>query len=253
MSIALRRQSRRARVVKGFLRGLVAPSAKMLVSIIVPTLNEEAHIVDNVRNLEQLSGEKEIIVVDGGSSDQTTTLVSAQNVRVLEASPGRGPQMHAGALASAGDILWFVHADTVPSLQALEEIRNSLQKDAVVGGNFGLAFDGPSRAARRLTAIYPLLRILGLCYGDSGIFVRREVYFKIGGFAPLPLFEDLDLLRRLRRVGKFIHLNCRMVASSRRFEQRNFALVWLHWTALQLLYWCGVSPNWLSRWYPHVR
>lgn len=239
--------------MKGFLRGLVAPSAKMLVSIIVPTLNEEAHIVDNVRNLEQLSGEKEIIVVDGGSSDQTTTLVSAQNVRVLEASPGRGPQMHAGALASAGDVLWFVHADTVPSLQALEEIRNSLQKDAVVGGNFGLVFDGPSRAARRLTAIYPLLRILGLCYGDSGIFVRREVYFKIGGFAPLPLFEDLDLLRRLRRVGKFIHLNCRMVASSRRFEQRNFALVWLHWTALQLLYWCGVSPNWLSRWYPHVR
>jgi len=225
----------------------------MRVSIIVPTLNEEALIAENIRNLQQLSGEKEIIVVDGGSTDQTITLVSAQNVRVLMASPGRGPQMHTGALASAGDVLWFVHADTIPSQHALEDIRNSLKKDSVVGGNFGLIFDGPSRAAKRLTAIYPLLRILGLCYGDSGIFVRREVYFQIGGFGPQALFEDLDLLRRLRRVGKFIHLSSRIVASSRRFEQRNFALVWMHWTTLQLLYWCRVSPNWLSRWYPHVR
>ena len=91
----------------------------MRVSIIVPTLNEEALIAENIRNLEQLSGEKEIIVVDGGSTDQTITLVSEQNVRVLGASPGRGPQMHAGALASAGDVLWFIHADILPSLHAL--------------------------------------------------------------------------------------------------------------------------------------
>src|SRR5262245_53531722 len=134
----------------------------MRVSIIIPTLNEEAHIVENIRNLAQLSGEKEIIVVDGGSTDQTVSLVSAQNVRVLKTSSGRGLQMHAGALASAGDVLWFVHADTIPPPSALDEIRNSLKKDVVVGGNFGLIFDGPSRAAKRLTAIYPLLRLLGL-------------------------------------------------------------------------------------------
>src|SRR5437879_859689 len=114
---------------------------KMRVSIIVPTLNEEAHIVENIRSLQQLSGEKEIIVVDGGSTDQTITLVSAQNVRVLEAPQGRGTQLHAGALASEGDALWFVHADTIPSLHALEDIRNSFKKDSVVGGNFGLIFD----------------------------------------------------------------------------------------------------------------
>ena len=139
------------------------------------TTNEEAHIVENIRSLQQLSGEKEIIVVDGGSTDETPKLVSAQNVRALETRRGRGPQMHAGALASMGDVLWFVHADTMPPLHALEDIRNSLRKDSVVGGNFGLTFDGPSRAAKRLTTVYPLLRILGLCYGDSGIFVRREV------------------------------------------------------------------------------
>lgn len=225
----------------------------MHVSIIVATLNEEAHIVRTIRSLQRLSGEKEIIVVDGGSTDQTVPLALAQNVLVLEAPLGRGPQMHVGALASTGDVLWFVHADTIPPPPALEHICKSLGTKSTVGGNFGLLFDGPSRAARQLTAIYPLLRILGLCYGDSGIFVRRDVYHQIGGFRSLPLFEDLDLLRRLRQVGRFVHLNCRIVTSSRRFEDRNFALVWLHWTILQLLYWCGVSPSWLSRWYPHAR
>jgi hypothetical protein len=124
-----------------------------------------------------------------------------------------------------------------------------LEDESVVGGNFGLLFDGSSRAARRLTAIYPFLRLLGLCYGDSGIFLRKNVYEQIGGFRPLTLFEDLDLLRRLRRAGRFVHLPCSLRTSSRRFEQRNFALMWLHWASLQLLYWCGVSPNLLARWY----
>ncbi len=98
-----------------------------------------------------------------------------------------------------------------------------------------------------------MLRILGLCYGDSGIFIRRDIYHRIGGFRALALFEDLDLLRRLRRAGRFVHLPAKIRTSSRRFEQRNFALVWLHWTALQVLYWCGISPNRLARWYRHVR
>ena len=225
----------------------------MRVSIIVPTLNEESHIVETIRSLQRLSSEKEIIVVDGGSTDQTASLACAQNVLVLEAPQGRGIQMHVGALESTGDVLWFLHADTIPPPHALEHIRKSLEARSSVGGNFGLLFDGPSRAARQLTAIYPLLRIIGLCYGDSGIFVRRDVYHQIGGFRSMSLFEDLDLLRRLRRVGRFVHLNCRIITSSRRFEQRNFALMWLHWTMLQLLYWCGVSPSWLSRWYPCVR
>jgi rSAM/selenodomain-associated transferase 2 len=225
----------------------------MLVSVIVPTLNEETCIVETIRCIERLSGEKEIIVVDGGSTDRTVALAFAQNARVLQAPQGRGPQMHTGALESKGDVLWFVHADTIPSPLAVEAIRKSLETKSTVGGNFSVLFDGPSRPARLLTVIYPLLRILGLCYGDSGIFVRRDVYHRIGGFRSLPLFEDLDLLRRLRKAGRFVHLNCKIVASSRRFEHRNFALMWLHWTILQMLYWSGVSPSWLSRCYPHIR
>jgi rSAM/selenodomain-associated transferase 2 len=225
----------------------------MRISIIVPALNEEACIAETLRSLRQLEGEKEIIVIDGGSSDETRSLARAQGVKVLTAPAGRGVQMHAGSLEATGGALWFVHADTIPPAHALNEICKHLQDPSIVGGNFGLIFDGPSRAAKRLTAIYPVLRILGLCYGDSGIFIRRDVYDQIGGFRALALFEDLDLLRRLRKAGVFVHLPSKLRTSSRRFEQRNFALVWLHWTALQVLYWCGISPNWLARWYRHVR
>ena len=161
--------------------------------------------------------------------------------------------MHAGTLEASGDVLWFVHADTVPPAHALADIERHLQDTSVAGGNFGLLFDGSSRAARQLTAIYPFLRSLGLCYGDSGIFIRRSVYEAIGGFRPLALFEDLDLLRRMRKAGRFVHVASRIRTSSRRFEKQNFAIMWLHWTTLQILYWCGVSPNWLARWYRHVR
>lgn len=225
----------------------------MFVSIIVPTLNEQAHIIATLNALHKLSGDKEILVVDGGSTDATVPLARSQGVTVFEAPRGRGPQMHAGALEAAGNVLWFIHADTLPPPTALNEIDRALQDERVIGGNFGLLFDGSSRAARQLTAIYPVLRLLGLCYGDSGIFVRKSAYERVGGFRALALFEDLDLLRRLRRIGKFAHLPCRIVTSSRRFEQRNFALVWLHWTGLQFLYWCGISPHVLARWYRHAR
>jgi rSAM/selenodomain-associated transferase 2 len=225
----------------------------MRISIIVPALNEQECITETLRSLQQLDGEKEIIVVDGGSSDKTRSLACAHGAQVLTSPPGRGVQMHAGALKATGDVLWFVHADTIPPAHALREIRTHLESPLIIGGNFGLVFDGTSRAARQLTAIYPMLRILGLCYGDSGIFIRREAYNRVGGFRALALFEDLDLLRRLRRAGRFVHLPCKILTSSRRFEQHNFALTWLHWTALQVLYWCGISPNWLARWYRHVR
>jgi len=221
----------------------------MLISIVVPALNEEAQIGATLDALERLQGEKEIIVVDGGSVDCTVERACSRNVRVIHSERGRGHQMHAGALTASGEALWFVHADTLPPRNALQQIEKALRNPGTVAGNFGLTFDGVSRAARLLTAIYPLLRFCGLCYGDSGIFVRRSLYEEIGGFKKLALFEDLDLLRRLRTAGRFEHLDCRIVTSSRRFEQRNFALMWLHWTTLQILYWLGCPPNWLARWY----
>jgi rSAM/selenodomain-associated transferase 2 len=220
-----------------------------MISIIVPTLNEAGQISSTLDSLEELHGEKEIIIVDGGSNDGTTELVRQRSVTLLHSPRGRGIQLHAGALYARGDVLWFVHADTRLPPYALHEILRAMSDAAITGGNFGLVFDGPSRAARQLTAIYPMLRLLNLCYGDSAMFVRRDAYQTVGGFRPYPLFEDLDLLRRVRKLGRFVHLDCRITTSSRRFENRNFAVMWMHWTALQVLYWAGVSPNLLARWY----
>jgi rSAM/selenodomain-associated transferase 2 len=217
-----------------------------MVSIIVPTLNEAAQLRATLEALQALEGEKEIIIVDGCSVDDTIRIAQESGAAVLRALPGRGAQQHAGALEARGDVLWFVHADTMPPRHALSDILSALRDPSVVG-------DGVSRAARQLTAIYPALRRLNLCYGDSGIFVRRSAYHAIGGFRSFALFEDLDLLKRLRRAGRFVHLKTRIITSSRRFENKNFALMWLHWTALQVLYWGGVPPNLLARWYRHAR
>jgi rSAM/selenodomain-associated transferase 2 len=224
-----------------------------MVSIIVPTLNESSQIRDTLQALQLLDGEKEILVVDGGSEDSTVAIAKDAGALVLESARGRGAQQHTGALQARGAILWFVHADTIPPTHALADIVEVLRDPTVAGGNFGLTFDGTSRAARQLTAIYSVLRWLNLCYGDSGIFVRRTIYDAIGGFRPFSLFEDLDLLKRLRRAGRFVNLKTCIVTSSRRFEKKNFALMWAHWTTLQLLYWGGVPPNLLARWYRHAR
>lgn len=199
-----------------------------------------------------LPGEKEIIVADGGSSDATVERASAAGARVIRCAPGRGPQMHAGALSSRGDVLWFLHADTHPCDAALPAIKRALSAPHVTAGNFALRFAGDTRAARQMTWIYPKLRLLGLCYGDSGIFVRRSVYEEIGGFGAYALFEDLDLVRRLKRRGGFVHLDECITTSSRRFEH-GYARVWMNWIALQVLFWAGVSPNRLARWYRYAR
>ena len=224
-----------------------------MVSIIVPTLNEEVAIGDTLKALFALEGEKEVIVCDGGSTDRTVDIAFELGAKVIGAERGRGTQMHAGVGAASGDVLWFVHADTLPPPHGLHEIVSALSDGRVAGGNFGLLFDGNTRAARQATFIYPLLRAVNCCYGDSGIFVRRDVYVATGGFQQLRIFEDLDLLRRIRKRGKFVHLKCRIVTSSRRFEHRNFWGMCAHWLSMQILYWCGVNPNWLARHYGDIR
>jgi cellulose synthase/poly-beta-1,6-N-acetylglucosamine synthase-like glycosyltransferase len=162
--------------------------------------------------------------------------------------------MHAGAGIARGDVLWFLHADTIPPPDAPAQILNALRRDPkIVGGNFAISFDGTRLAARFLTWLYPQLRKLGLCYGDSAIFVRASAYRAVGGFKPFPIFEDLDLVRRLKRRGRLVHLGAQVVTSSRRFEGRSFAFTFARWSFLQMLYWLGVNPHTLSRLYAPIR
>ena len=223
------------------------------LSVIIPALDEARFLGATLDAAARLGAGVEVIVVDGGSADGTREVARARGARVVEAERGRGAQMDAGARASSGEVLWFLHADTLAPADAVERIAEALSDPRAVGGNFRIRFDGGRAAARFLTWLYPRLRLLGLAYGDSGFFVRRAAYERAGGFRAFPIFEDLELLRALWKQGRFVQADAAVVTSSRRFEGRSFALTFARWSLLQALYWLGVSPHTLVRLYAHVR
>lgn len=220
------------------------------VSVIVPALNEEQSIGETLVALARMEGEVEVIVADGGSDDRTTEIARQLGARVVTSGRGRGTQMNNGARVARGDTLLFLHADTIVPTNAAVLINELMTQDAAaLGGTFSIRFDGESRPARFMTWLYPKLARLGLCYGDSGIFVRRHIYEEMGGFKPFPLFEDVDFIHRLKKQGRMVQLPLAVVTSSRRFQGQSFALTFARWSILQALYWLGVPPRALSRLY----
>lgn len=224
----------------------------MSISIIIPTLNEAAMIRELAADLAGLRGIAEVIVADGGSQDETVRLARECGLRVIEVPRGRGPQMNAAAKVATGNVLLFLHADTRLPDDAMVMVEAAIEDSKVCGGNFSLMFDGETREARLLTKLYPLLRLGGMCYGDSAIFVRRGVFEQLGGYRNYPIFEDCDLYRRMKRMGRFVRLDACATTSSRRFEGR-FVRTFALWAAMQMFYWLGAHPNWLNRLYKPLR
>jgi len=223
------------------------------LSIVIPALNEGHSIGATLDAIVRLSMHTEVIVVDGGSDDGTREIARARGAIVMASERGRGSQMHGGACVAQGDVLWFLHADTVVPADAADLIVKALHDPKVVAGNFELLFDGQTSAARFMTWLYPKLRRFGLSYGDSAIFVRRATYEQVGGFRPFPIFEDLDLIKRLRKLGAMVNLPTTVVTSSRRFEGRSFVVTFARWAGLQVLYWLGLPPSALGRLYAPIR
>jgi rSAM/selenodomain-associated transferase 2 len=221
----------------------------MLVSIIIPALNEARLIGQTLAALGDQSGPTELIVVDGGSVDATPLLASRQ-AHVLQSERGRAAQMNAGARTARGEALLFLHADTLLPPQALDLVRHCLSDPACEAGAFRLHFDRPTPLLRFYSAC-TRFNWPSICFGDRGLFVRRQVFEAIDGFAPLPIFEDLDLIDRLYRRGGFCFLDEAVTTAARRFEQagpfrqqlRNLLL----WSGYRL----GLSPARLARHYAY--
>lgn len=231
--------------------GNYAPS----VSIIVPVYNEERALPGLFTQLYPLRDAAEIIFVDGGSVDATRSLVADAGFGLVEASRGRGSQLNAGARVATGDVLFFVHADSILPSDPLGEIRRALRRRRV--GCFGLKFR-PSSALLRICQALSNYRcfVRRIMFGDQGIFIERELFFEIGGFPELPLMEDYQLSLNLRargeRPGATRH---RIITSSRRYgttaasELRTMALM----IRLRRLYRRGVPPDELARLYGEAR
>lgn len=192
----------------------------MRLSVVIPTWCEERLVADAVRAARQLADE--VIVADPGSPDRTRARARSAGARVIDAPRGRGPQLQAGAEVATGDVLLFLHADVRLAAGARAAIDAALSDPATGGGNFRLRFVPETPAARLFTTANDLRRrLLNIYYGDSAIFVRTDVFHALGGYRPLPIFEDYDLVQRLERAGLTRYItDVTAEASARRFAHR---------------------------------
>jgi rSAM/selenodomain-associated transferase 2 len=194
-------------------------SGRSLISIIIPTLNESAAI-GRLLNYLGRSEHIERIVVDGGSRDQTRDIAVREDARVLKVAGGRALQQNAGAAVARGRILLFLHADTLPPEGYADRICTALDRPSTLAGAFRFKTDD-SRAIMRLVEWVTNIRstIFQMPYGDQGIFMEKRVFDEVGGFLPLPIMEDFELMRRLSSRGRIVTLSDAAVTSARRWQR----------------------------------
>lgn len=222
----------------------------MIVSIIVPVLNEGSTIQSFLKCLREQTREVEIIVVDGGSRDGTFELARAYCDQCLRASRGRAVQMNIGAAASSGDILWFLHADTEVPANCIPKIIGVVRDPEIVGGFFRIRIPS-TRFVYRLTdsLSHHAGVLLGMRFGDHGFFCRRTAFREIGGFPEIPLMEDAEFFRKLRRRGQIAIISSRLITSPRRYEQIGPWRLTMTYGLLALLYFLRLPIPMLVRVY----
>jgi rSAM/selenodomain-associated transferase 2 len=228
-----------------------------MISVIIPTLNAERTLVHSLAALVPAVVEgivQEAIVVDGGSTDDTRAIAEAAGTHLIEAPVGRGSQLEAGASHARGDWMLFLHADTVlepgwavEAQSFMERIGEGRRPQAAAFFHFALDDDGlMPRFVERLVGLR--CHLLALPYGDQGLLISRNLYNRLGGFRPLPLMEDVDLVRRLKR-SEIVMLKSRAVTSGERYRREGYLARSLRNLGCILLYYLRVPPRVLARLY----
>jgi rSAM/selenodomain-associated transferase 2 len=235
----------------------------MKITSIIVAYNEEKLVPSIVGELKKQEYEDahEIILTDGGSSDNTVSLAKNAGIQVVMGKKGKALQMNEAAKTATGDILFFIHADMELQSKTLTHIRQHILEGYEAGG-FSNVFTEHNQKIKAL-GTWMNFRFFdkreqsdrGIFYGDNGIFVKREVFEKLGGFANIPIMEDYDLSLRLKKNGyRTIKIETPKIhVSPRRHTKAGFFKTRFQWVMIRKLYKIGVSPNWLAKWYGDVR
>jgi len=232
-----------------------------MISIIIPTLNEEIIIESTLNNLRMHTQNTphEIIVSDGGSCDKTVA-IAEKLALVVKSEKGKAIQLNEGAKRAAGDILFFVQADTTIPQGALDTIESKIYMKGYDGGGFSNVFSEYNKKIKTLGRVLNFKIFTNdhqgnlIFFGDNGIFCKREVFDRLGGFNLIPIMEDYDFSKRMRDRFKVVRiLDPKLIMSSRRFVKDGFVKTRLLWIIIKRLYQLGVSPHILAKLYKDVR
>jgi rSAM/selenodomain-associated transferase 2 len=225
------------------------PSEKPLISIIIPTLNEAENLGTTLANAQKGKG-VEIVVVDGGSSDDTDGLAKSFGIRLLVTAAGRANQANAGALVAEGNILLFLHADTRLPEGFDRDIQGVLAKPSTVAGAFKLAIEGAGMGLRIIEKLANFrARFMQMPYGDQAIFLKADLFRSLGGFPDMPIMEDFVLMQRLRREGRIAIAPAAVTTSARRWLELGVLKTTLINQVVLVAYFLGINPARLARWY----
>jgi len=222
-----------------------------MISVIIPTLNESMNISSCIEAIQSETADLEIIVADGGSLDSTKDIAAGyQGVIIIDSEKGRGLQMNKAASASSGDILLFLHADTVIEQGWSHNILSTFENPSVIGGAFTFAVNNKAWKYRLVEAWVKMrCALFQLPYGDQAIFIRKTFFEMLKGYRDIPIMEDVDLIDRMRKVGKIRILHRKAFTSERRWAIKGLIKTAAVNQILMILYKLGVSPERLSEFY----
>lgn len=219
------------------------------ISVIIPVLNEAKTIKNVLLNLQNYS-ELEVIVVDGGSEDETVAIAESFGYKVLTSPRGRSIQMNAGAAIATGSILLFLHGDTILPANFPTMIVTTIEKPGIVGGAFELAIDAKIRGIRFVEKMVNWRsHFFSLPYGDQAIFIKSEIFNQIGGFTIQPIMEDFVFIQQLKKVGRISIIPTPVITSGRRWQQLGVLKTTLINQLMILGYYLGISPEKLAAFY----